>query len=84
MIEVCYVIESRTKISKSFFAKSSHIAYTSGAYLVPMAVKDREEERFVWVVEDFNDETYVDGELCSTLVYAYNIDELMGAASSEE
>jgi hypothetical protein len=49
-----------------------------------MAVKDREEERFVWVVEDFNDETYVDGELCSTLVYAYNIDELMGAASSEE
>ncbi|HYH85409.1 MAG TPA: hypothetical protein VEX60_07995 [Pyrinomonadaceae bacterium] len=40
------------------FAKRAPRIYTTGAFLVPMKVKSREKERFVWVVSDFNDDTY--------------------------
>jgi hypothetical protein len=59
------------------FAKREPRIYTTGAFLVPMKVKSGDKERFVWVVSDFNDDTYLDGELCSPVVYASSMEKML-------
>lgn len=59
------------------FAKRKPRIYTVGAFLVQMKVKSGEKERFVWVVSDFNDDSYLDGELCSPVVYANSMENML-------
>lgn len=60
-----------------FFAEAGPRIYTTGAYLVPMRITKGEDERYVWVVGEFDDDSYYDGELCSPRVYADHPRNLM-------
>ncbi len=59
------------------FAEREPRIYTTGAFLVPMKIKIGTKERFVWVVDAFNDETYLHGELCDPAIYANNSKNLL-------
>lgn len=39
--------------------------YTSGAYLIPLKVIINGLEKYVWVVNEFNGDTILNGENCS-------------------
>jgi hypothetical protein len=51
--------------------------YTTGAFLVPMKIKVGDNERFVWVVEEFREDTYLDGNLRSPILYSDNPQTLL-------
>jgi len=53
-----------------FFAEAEPRIYTSGAYLVPMKIMKGKEKRYVWVVSEFDDDSFFEGKLCSPRVYA--------------
>ncbi|PIY03195.1 MAG: hypothetical protein COZ21_10210, partial [Bacteroidetes bacterium CG_4_10_14_3_um_filter_31_20] len=50
--------------------------YSTGVHLVPMKVKLGGKENFVWVVDEFDDDTYFDDKLISPQVISDKIDEL--------
>ena len=60
-----------------FFSEAQPRIYTTGAYLVPMKVMKGKEERYIWVVHEFDDDCYSDGELCSPRIYADSLKNLM-------
>lgn len=64
------------KLDNFFFAEEKPIAYTTGARLVPMKIMKGKEERYVWVVCEFDDDTYLDGKSCSPELYASSIQNL--------
>ena len=64
------------RLENSFFAKIEPRIYTTGAYLVPMRVVVNGESRYVWVVDEFKDDTFAD-ELILPNVYAQNITDLL-------
>lgn len=50
--------------------------YTTGAHLVPLKVN----EYYVWVVEEFEDDTYdVKGNVCSPLLFSKNLSSLVNS-----
>ncbi|MBM4166870.1 MAG: hypothetical protein FJ218_08165 [Ignavibacteria bacterium] len=58
-----------------FFTNSEPKLYSTGVRLVPMEIKRRNKKRFVWVVEDFCDETYDDkGKLVMAKEYADSVE----------
>ncbi|MGI9056316.1 MAG: hypothetical protein ACR2F2_11005 [Pyrinomonadaceae bacterium] len=59
-----------------FFAETEPRIYTTGAYLVPMRVAVNGESRYVWVVDEFEDDSFAD-KLISPNVYAQNITDLL-------
>jgi len=50
--------------------------YSSGVYLVPMKVELNGKEKFIWVADEFNDDTFYDGELISPKLLANKIEGL--------
>jgi hypothetical protein len=60
-----------------FFAEAEPRIYTSGAYLIPMRIMKGKDERYVWVVSEFDDDSFHEGELCSPRVYADHPRNLM-------
>lgn len=64
-------------LDDSFFTESEPRLYATGAYLVPMKIKTNGKERFVWIVDEFKDDTYLDGELCSPFVYSDDLDNMI-------
>lgn len=50
--------------------------YTTGAYLVPIKVIIQGKEKFLWVVDEFNDDTYLQGSLISPNIIANKRSEL--------
>lgn len=54
--------------------------YTTGAFLVPMRVRIGDKERFLWVVENFNDDTYWNGRTCNPMLYANELQDLLQVA----
>jgi len=69
------IIEQR--LLGDIITKSEPIIYTSGAYLVPMKVNINKKEHYVWVVSQFNEDTYLEGNICSPLILANNSTELI-------
>jgi hypothetical protein len=50
---------------------------TTGAYLVPMQIFVNGEKYFIWVVEEFWDDTFnEDGNDCTPYVYSKDIDNM--------
>lgn len=49
---------------------------TSGALLVPMEIEVNGEKLFIWVVDEFCDDTYLDGELISPRLISNKIEEM--------
>ena len=50
--------------------------YSTGVHLVPMKVELGGKENFVWVADEFDDDTYFDDKLISPRVISDKIDEL--------
>ena len=66
------------RLENEQFTEFAPRIYSTGAYLVPMSVMVNGESRYVWVVDEFNDDTFAD-ELISPNVYAQNIKDLLNA-----
>lgn len=64
-------------LDESFFTESEPRIYVTGAYLVPMRIKIDGKERFVWTVDEFKDDTYLDGELCTPNVYSDDLNNII-------
>jgi len=66
------------RLDNFFFADINPIIYTTGAKLVPMEIRRNGKSRFIWVVDEFCDDTYNDnGDICSPCVYSNKLDGLM-------
>ena len=64
-------------LDDAFFTESEPRLYTTGAYLVPMRIKIDGKERFVWTVDEFKDDTYLDGEICSPFIYSDDLNNMI-------
>ena len=54
------------KLESYIFTDSQPIIYTTGAYLVPMKIKYKDKTKYVWVVEEFYDDTFdKNGKICT-------------------
>lgn len=42
--------------------------FATGVYLVPVKIKVGKTEKWVWVAEEFSDDTYYDGKLISPIL----------------
>jgi hypothetical protein len=60
-----------------FFSEAEPKIYTTGAFLVPMKIMKGEEERYIWVVWEFDDDPYLDVESCKANVYADSLANLI-------
>jgi hypothetical protein len=57
------------KLKNSFFTEEKPRVYTTGAFLMPMEVTIEGEKQYIWVVNEFNDDTYgEDGKICSPVI----------------
>lgn len=66
------------KLDQHFFTQAEPRIFTTGAYLVPMQIVVDGKQRYVWVVDEFEDETYNDeGLSVSPNVYADNLTALL-------
>lgn len=60
------------------FTESEPRVFTTGAFLVPMETTKNGVKRYIWVVDEFRDDTYNDdGIICSPNVYANNKQNLL-------
>lgn len=50
--------------------------YSTGVNLVPMKVELNGKEKFIWVADEFDDDTYIDAKLISPRIISDKIDEL--------
>lgn len=60
-----------------FFSEADPKIYTTGAFLVPMKIMKGEEERYIWVVWEFDDDPYLHGKPCTATVYADSLANLI-------
>lgn len=51
--------------------------YVTGASLVPMEIEMKGTKKFVWVAEEFNDDSFLDGSAISPKLIANSIDDLI-------
>ncbi|MFO0793266.1 MAG: hypothetical protein U0586_04300 [Candidatus Brocadiaceae bacterium] len=65
------------KLDNAFFTEIGPRIYTTGAYIVPMKIKIGQKQRYVWVVDEFGDDSYLDGEHCNPVLYANNLKNLL-------
>ncbi len=70
-------VEQRLK--NIFFTEEEPKVYTTGAFLVPMEITIDGEKQYVWVVNEFNDDTYdEDGKICSPAICTTQKKNLIG------
>ncbi len=65
------------KLDNTFFTETGTRIYTTGAHIVPMRIKIGKKQRYVWVVGEFKDDSYLDGKLCSPVVYTDRLENLL-------
>lgn len=66
------------KLDENTFTESSPRIFTTGAFLVPMELTKNGKKRFIWVVDEFIDDTYNDdGIVSSPNLYTHNKDCLL-------
>ena len=71
-------LEIEQKLDGNAFTESEPRIYSTGVFLVPMKVISNGKAKYVWVVDEFNDDTYDDdGDTCSPNVYANSKDCLL-------
>lgn len=64
-------------LDEVFFTESQPKVFTTGAFVVPMRIKANGKERFVWVVEEFKDDSYFEGKLCTPLLYSDSLETMI-------
>ncbi len=50
--------------------------YSTGVHLIPMKVKLNGKEKFIWVADEFEGDTYFDGKDISAKVLSNRIEEM--------
>ncbi len=65
------------RLDNLFFTESKPRIYTTGAYLVPMKIVEGDKHRFVWVVDQFADDTYKKDGICSPKAYSFEKEEML-------
>lgn len=50
--------------------------YSTGVHLIPMKVELNGKEKFIWVADEFNDDTFIDGKNISPKILSNKIEEL--------
>jgi hypothetical protein len=72
------------RLDNNFFTRLHPRIYTTGAYLVPMEVTQQGKKRFVWIADEFNDDTFDEnGNICSINVYAEKEENLFNEDQSK-
>jgi len=51
--------------------------YTSGAHLIPLKILINGIEKYIWVVNEFENDTFFHGEICMVNVIADNTNNLI-------
>ena len=59
------------------FTEDEPKIFSTGVYLVPMKIKVEGKEKFIWVAEEFEDDTSLNGKNISVRVISNNIEELL-------
>lgn len=74
------------RLDEKFFTECVPRIYSTGVYLVPIRLKTcKGEDRFVWVVDQFEDESFDEnGESCSPIVYSCKKEFLLINRNNEE
>jgi hypothetical protein len=64
-------------LSNIQFTERQPKIYSEGVYLVPMRVQVKGVDKFIWVADEFNGDTFdANGKIISAKVIADKIDEL--------
>lgn len=53
--------------------------YSTGVYLIPIKVELNGKEKFIWVADEFNNDSYIDGKNISPNIISNKIDEMFTA-----
>jgi hypothetical protein len=70
-------LKTEQKLIGSQFTEFEPTVYTTGAHLIPLKIIVNGIEKYIWVVNEFNNDIYCDGENCSANVIADNVEELI-------
>lgn len=66
------------RLDEYFFTESEPRIYTTGAYLVPMKLRNKGKEKYIWVVDEFKDDTFnPEGVNCIPRLYVSNKSDLL-------
>lgn len=65
------------RIDDALFTEIEPRIFTTGAHIVPIKVTIENKQRYVWVVDEFSDDSYLDGNCCNPVVYADNVQKLL-------
>ena len=65
------------KLVETEITESKPVIYTTGARLVPMKVQIRGQENYIWVVDEFLNDTYFDDNNISPHVFSDSINGLI-------
>ena len=65
------------RLDNAFFTETGTRIYTTGDHIVPMKIKIGQKQRYVWVVDEFDDDSYLDGKYCNPVVYANSSKNLL-------
>lgn len=81
-IDLCKYLEPDEKIFK--FIGGNDI-YTTGAHLKPAKIQYPDgSAKYIWVIDTFEEDSYMDGKLVDPSSFANNIDELYWENGKDE
>lgn len=49
--------------------------YSTGVYLIPMKIEMNGNEKFIWVADEFYDDTFIDGKSISPKIISNKIED---------
>lgn len=65
-------------LDDNYFTDTEPKIHTTGAYLIPLEIYKNNKKRYVWVVDEFSDDTFnKGGEICHPNVYSNKIKDLL-------
>jgi hypothetical protein len=50
--------------------------FSTGVHLIPMKIIEKDKEKFIWVANEFTEDTYLDGDIVSPNIIADKIETL--------
>ncbi len=66
------------QLDENCLAERQPRIYSTGVYIVPMEIVIGDKHRFVWVVDQFDNDTFSEYGPCSPVVYASDKKKLLG------
>lgn len=66
-------LKAEQRLDENQFTEFTPKIYSTGVYLVPMKI----ENRYVWVAEEFDNDSYFEGKNISPNVYGRNVLDIL-------